>query len=168
MELVLTLGGRRETPIPPDISEAVEMWARQRGRHARMEWNPHLGCAAIHFRAAGISEGFADGPVIHADRTESVALHEWDPTRGHYVPLNLAEYGAQGIVALLEKADTYSGRGEHNSLQESIEAVQRRNAALRESQLKAGEEAGREMAWLHRRSVLGTPVVPGANFNQEQ
>jgi hypothetical protein len=168
MRFGLKLGGRNNPTIPADIAEAVEMWARGRGRHARMEWNPHLGCAVIHFRIPGNSRSLADYQAgLAPEPTESIALHEWDAEKGHYVPLDLGQYGVGGIVELLERADTRSGRGEFGSLQEQVDAVMRRNEVTRRQQAATAEEAGREAAWLHRRSILGTPQVRGADFTRE-
>lgn len=155
MPLIHSLGG---TPsIPVDIADAVEVWARGRGRHARMEWHPVLNCPVIHFTSRQ-----------NADETsESLMLNEWDAEKGHHVPLNLGDYGASGIINLLERADTHSGRGEFKTLADAVQANIEHNARVREAHTKESEEIFREAAWLHRRTILGTPVVPGANFTKE-
>jgi hypothetical protein len=152
----------RTTPsVPYDIADAVEVWARERGRHARMEWSAFLGCPVIHFTRK------ADDPVLKAwqegelesEPTESVMLNRWDERAGAYVPLDLGEYGAGGVVALLEEADTWSGRGRYESLQHAIRAAWDRNDARREEMKAAAFEAGQDGADRMRRTILGLPQV---------
>lgn len=148
--------------VPWEIRDAVELWARQQGRHARVEWHRGLGCAVIHFSRK------SDDPMMREwqegrlseEPTESVMLHHWDPAKKRHVPLDLGEYGASGIVNMLDESNVWSGRGRYASLQAAIEATITGHNQHRERLRQAAEDAGRESAWLHQRGVLGLPQVP--------
>lgn len=148
--------------IPWEIADAVELWARQRGRHARMEWNRLLGCPVIHFTLRGDDprlEPYQMGEIAE-EPTESIALHEWDDRKQRYVPLDLSQYGKSGVVELLEKADTWSGRGEYDTFAEAVAAGMNRNKRHREALIDMAANNAAEWAHERRRAVLGIPLVP--------
>jgi hypothetical protein len=151
----------RRTP-PVDIADAVQLWAREQGRRfGRLEWNAMLDCWVIHLGRKltdPMMREYQEGRLAE-EPTESVMLNEWDPKRKRYVALRLEEYGASGIRNLLDEANTWSGRGRHNSIQEGIAAVRAHNQKIRERQRKTVREAGQETGWLHRRRLLGIPYV---------
>lgn len=144
-----------------EIQDAAETFARKTGRHAKVFWHPILRCAVIEFSA------HPDDPRYRAwqegklkfEPKELVVLHRQTSPGSPYVAINLAEMGASGLAHLLEEADVWSGRGEHGSLNDSFAKVDAANEAARQNQINAVEEAARESAWLHRRSVLGVPFV---------
>jgi hypothetical protein len=170
--LVDAYGRRVGRPVPPvEIADAVERWARQWGRHARLEWNANTRCFCIHFTRKG------DDPVLAAvqagrrgEVTESVMLHEWKKDgRAHpfipgqkvggFVPMDLEQYGVEGIVRMLDKSNMWSGRGEFSSPQDALDAVTAQNEK-RERDVEAQVEgAARERANLIYRKVTGNPQV---------
>lgn len=147
-----------EPAIPVDIADAVEMWARQRGRHARLTWNAIMGCPVVTFTLPENATGNRDVQEGRAaEATESVPLHEWDGERGRYVPLVLGDYGASGIINLLESWDMHSGRGLYDSIQARVAAMRAENERVRESHRRAADEGAADLLDLKRRSALDIP-----------
>lgn len=134
---IVVSGGRRAAPsVPVEIRDAVEKWARSVGRHAdivfitftdpptpqvRIELLPHDP------RLRAWQEGKADEKPV-----ETVELVEWDAEKKRYVGMNLMDLGADGVVELLQRGNTWSGRGEYLSIQEGVVAARRQ----RRSQLE--------------------------------
>ncbi len=115
--------------MPVEIADAVENWARKWGRHATIGWLPttppipqvRLTLKPDDGRLSLYREGrIAEEPV------ETVELVEWDEAQGCYVGLNLMELGAGGVVEILDRGNSWSGRGEYGSLQEAVTAAAER------------------------------------------
>lgn len=164
MSGIWTMDGGHEAPEAPfEIRWAVQDWAANWGRSAELEWNPHMGCFCIFLSLK------PDDPNMRAWRmgdlkqdkapTEAVPLHYWDSEEERYKPLALEEYGANGILEMLNKGNTWSGRGEYPSLMDACRAqIDQTERKRRENRAKA-RESGKEYGWLHRRSVLGIPYI---------
>ena len=78
---------------------------------------------------------------------------------GKWKALDIEQYGPSGIVAMLEQADVWSGRGEHRSLLEFFHEVVNNNRARREKVRNAQREFIRDRAADRRRQVLGIPLI---------
>jgi hypothetical protein len=50
---------------------------------------------------------------------EAVPLQIWNSDTQQYEPLRLEDYGPSGVVEILRKGDTWSGRGEHKTMMEA-------------------------------------------------
>lgn len=159
--------------LPPvDIADSVELWARQQGRHARLFWHPLLKCFCIEFqlraddpRLRRIQDGTAK---LESVPTESVPLHSWNPKTKRYEAWDLEQRGVTGIIEHLDKANLLSGRGEYNTLWESMAAVEKKNAENRERMRRFAGEGGREDAAPLRRRILGNAwVTVPANIRSE-
>jgi hypothetical protein len=157
--MTVDIRSRGVPTIPFDVAEEVELFARQWGRHARMEWSVHLNAPVIHFSMPKDSKLWKMWQEGELDRepTESVPLIERDPNTGRIGPINLADYGASGVRELLEKSNVWSGRGKHKNLLNAIRENMDRNAKNREEMRKKANEIGREIGWLSRRSALELP-----------
>jgi hypothetical protein len=145
-----------------------------------MEWRwglaePGCFCVLLTLRANDpMLRAWQEGRLKQAEEpTECVMLHEWvenpQPNRaGHFRPLNLGDYGATGIRMLLERGNTWSGRGEFRSLNEAVQAVHRKNieqqTKYRAEQRAAAVDVGREV----RRQVHQIPLhSAGIDLKQE-
>lgn len=150
-------------PAPPAaIADAVELWARKSGRHARLEWNRVTSWWEIHLSLK------PDDPQMRAYRegkvgeepTETVPLIEWDGEKGAYAPIPIEQYGAAGVVFLLEKGDSWSGRGEFSSLQEAVTVAASRAREGRQRVKDQQRQWARDLGGDVRRSVLKIPYLP--------
>lgn len=127
---------------PLAIQEAVQLWGRTAGRTAKLVWvapnervwsddlrvfidvHGGLACWSVQLSCRvgdpGLKAWQEGRSKQAAEPTESVLLIEWDTKAGQYVPMKLEQYGSAGIVGFLEKGDTWSGRGQFNSLAEAF------------------------------------------------
>ena len=161
-----------EHPVPWEIQDTVELWARKWGRHGRVEWVPGLNCYAIHLTRRPddpIMREWQEGRLAQSDPpTESVLLHEFDPKVGRYVPLKLEELGPSGIEELLDKGNAWSGRGEFKTLADGLAHAVDQNKRNKEEWAKHMSELGRDIGSLARRTVLNLPWVPGSDVPAEK
>lgn len=151
----------RRINIPYQISDAVEMWARNRGRHATIGWNVAMRCAVIDLTLKGDDprlKAYQEGRLKFEPK-ESIPLHYQPKEGAPFVAINLEDLGPTGIVEMLEKADTWSGRGEYGSMLEAVRAVERFNNDKREKMREAVLEASRDRARDYRRQVFDLPLV---------
>lgn len=168
-------------PTPPlEVAEAVELWARKYGRHATLVYVPPMKCWSVNLSLKPGDPALKRWQEGKADRepTEGVLLIEWDPTLGDLNPatgekaggyraVDLEEYGPSGVVDLLEKGDTWSGRGEFASMQEAVVGAASRWRNQKEAtKAKLRSEAGYH-AKHERRLYTGNPLVSvPANLNE--
>lgn len=180
--------GRNGLPeAPPDIREEVELWARERGRTAKIHFVPYGGwfvrleLRPNDPRMRAFQEGRAPEPP-----TEDVFLHvfrqDYDPKRHpaipalipkpgsaqQTVPLDIYQLGRSGVREFLEKGDTWSGRGLYSSHEDRMRKV---GEANRESARKLREhyrdQAGRRARDTRRQRLkipfirMGVDIVKG-------
>ena len=159
MSLVVGLDHSRRPPA--EIELAVREWARKKGKTTRFRFVPEMGCWTINLSLRPddpMLAAWRSGKLKQAEEpTEGVILQEWDAQRGRYVPLNLDEWGASGIVELLERGDLTSGRGEFNSLQEAVAHQTRLRAETKEKTERMVRESARMKAREVRRVINDTP-----------
>ncbi len=109
--------------------------------------------------------------------TEGVLLIEWDDSLGDMLPsgrkaggyraVNLEEYGAAGVVGLLEKGNTWSGRGDFGSMQEAVTAAASRSRESKNALREAQRQHVRDYAADTRRQYLEIPLIPvGVELNK--
>jgi hypothetical protein len=103
-----------------------------------------------------------------APPTESILLQEFVPGPGRYRAIPLEELGPTGIVQLLERGDTWSGRGEFSSLTEAADCAITQNRRNREKWIKHMDELGRESGDRGRRKAFDLPWVPGSDVQSEK
>ena len=144
-----------------EYDEAVELWARQWGRHGRIEWNGFTNGWVIHLTRKAddpLMKAYRDGVLDH-EPTESIPLTMFDPKKG-YVSVGLDEIGVGGILDLLDEGNIWSGRGAYESHEDSMNAKRARNDEKRRLDREAQKERGQEMAAQSRRKVFDLPLVP--------
>lgn len=150
-----------QTPV--EIADAVELWARQQGRHGRLFWQPVMKCFCIEFTLKPDDprrKAWQEQTVkLEKEPTESVPLNTWDPEKKRHRAWNLEQIGVEGIVQYLDKANMMSGRGEHKDMWAALQAVEQRNKAAKKNQHDSIGELGREIGWLTYNKFKGNPVV---------
>ena len=167
---------RGDLPSPPiELADEVELWARQSGRHAKLQFAPTKlkggqvveGCWVVRIslrsddrRMLLYRRGQAPEPP-----TEDVWLHVPDndsPTG--YRGLDLGQLGASGVRQFLERGDTWSGRGEFRSLDDQARLAMDANARMRETHRAHQKDENRHEQRDNRRRYLGIPLVPGMDM----
>lgn len=157
MALISSITGH---PVAPaEVADAVTLWFRQWGRRAHMEWAAPLGCFVIKATRRPddpVMRMWQEGRVAE-EPMEVIYLHEPNPRGPGYLAIDPGMLGAGGIREWLDRANLWSGRGEHASIQSSADAVDAANDRHQEAVMSG--ERGRELAWLTRRKILDLPMV---------
>jgi hypothetical protein len=175
--LILPRGARSEAPTaPPEIRDAVEMYARQHGRTGSIEfavgpnvWIIKLSLRPNDERMRLWQEGRAPEPP-----TEMVWLQEPNPDEGKVLgtdprtgrpvrggmfrPLNIYEMGAEGVLGFLQRGNTWSGRGEFGSVEEAVRKVREDDVSRTEAFRAEQKEASRLQQRENRRRLLDIPM----------
>lgn len=154
--------GRNGLPkCPPDIQEVVELHARKSGRTGKMHFAPGAGWFARFSlrpndpRLRAYQEGSAPEPP-----TEDVFFRVPDPngTRpGDSIPLDIMQLGPSGVKEFLERGDTWSGRGEHESIEAAARKAREHNKTVGPKAKEQAREETRDMVNDRRRSILKIP-----------
>ena len=166
---MLKIGGQRELPqAPTEFKDAVELYARESGRHGILQfvptefWNGEIvnGTWRARFtlrdsdkRLSISQEGRGEAP------TEDVWFHVLNPKEGElipaghgrrereYRPVSLQELGVAGMVTWLERGNMWSGRGEYQSLEEQAKRAMEANNEMR---LKHRADEKEQSRWEQR------------------
>ena len=159
-------------PTPPvEVADEVELYARQTGRHATVEYVPTLlkgtrpvaGTWRVRFtlkpddkRLSLYQTGKMDEPP-----TEDVWLHVPDQASPlGYRPLDLVQLGASGVREFLERGNLWSGRGEYKSLEQMVREVRESNTRNREKHKQQQKVTNREEQREKRRWRFKIPFLP--------
>lgn len=152
---------------PPEIDEEVKLWARKSGRDATMHFVPGYGCwfARLSLRCndkrlLAYQRGEAPEPP-----TEDIWFHrpvtpEEVKKGAHpvsFVPLDIHQMGVSGVREFLERGDTWSGRGEHRSLEDLRDKTSKHNEVVKEKNRADAREEVVKMAMDTRRTRLKIP-----------
>lgn len=146
--------------IPWDIADAIILWGRNTGRDVTPVWHPVLDAPIVKIRLR------PDDPRMKAWQEGDL---EEEPFETVLLPNDLENYGATGIVEILQKGDLMSGRGTSSNLMSAtVEVIERNRKAREESKqriVKAIQEASKEEG-LNYRNVKDLPQVSvPANIN---
>lgn len=174
---------RPEYPTaPPEFQDAVELWARKSGRHARLTFVP------TEFQEGRTVNGtwlvridlrendprlslYQDGKMPEKP-TEDVWIHRSNPKEGKikpnthgrreqpFIPISIQQLGVSGLIGFLEKGDTWSGRGKYSSLEDQLQKVRKQNRERRHAFREQMKLENRMEQAQKRRQVLGIPLVP--------
>lgn len=152
--------------IPCEIADAVELWARQWGRHGTIGMNQALRCPVIELSLKSDDprlKHWQEGRLKYEPK-ESILLHyqrtEPDGSKSvHFYPLNLEELGVSGVLEILDRGNMWSGRGEYENFQKAAQVMGEYNEKLKQQMKDAAVEEGRLRARDMRRQVLGLPLV---------
>jgi len=162
---------------PTEIADAVELYAREWGRHAKIYCVPIL---FVHGRIERVAwvvrmtlrpddkrlQLYQQGKV-EREPTEDVWLVEPNPNEGQpisgapgirepaVVGLKIEELGAGGIREYLQRGNTWSGRGEHASLEEQARKAKQHNEEMRvafreEQKVESRHEQSDKRRWRFR------------------
>lgn len=162
---------RGEVQAPVEFRDAVEMWARNHGRHADLEfiapiatWQVRLSPMANDPRL----ELYKQGKVPYEELWECVQLTQpvtaedrakHPNLKGPYRPMNLSEMGVDGLIALLDKGNMWTKRGEFNSIQEALCAARERQVREQEKMRRTLSETVRDIALDVRRRIHEIPFL---------
>lgn len=170
--MTLALPTRMGTDLraPVEYADAVEMYARKSGRHAKLVFvPPPVNCWVVQFTLkandptlAGFQAGkLEDEPnePVYIWR-ESNALESYKAGRRHFVGYKLDELGVTGLLAFLEKTDTFSGRGQYASHTEAAKDQLDKGERAREKAESDAREGARQLAEDARRQINKIPFLP--------
>lgn len=156
-------GASRGARVPVEMQDAVELWARSKGRHARIAYIPAMRTYVVEIELKADDprmRGWQEGR-LPVKPTEQVFLHYQPKPGSSFKPLALEDIGVSGLMEILNKGDMTSGRGEYSSPQEVVNAIGRRNEALEESIKKAARDNARQRGRdLYRHTHVPKTTVP--------
>lgn len=148
---------------PTEVSDAVELWARDFGRHAHVNYIPPMQCWGVELSLPSDHPQlklWKEGKLKQATPpTDTVLLHAWSYDTQAWVPHDIEQLGPSGVVSILEKGNTWSGRGEYSSIVEACEAVQQDNEQARKDLSDYAYNVGAEIGSHARRDSLKLPQV---------
>jgi hypothetical protein len=159
---LVTLGrtGRRTPPV--EFADAVELWARGFGKHAKLEWSPALR----YWRVLITLNPNDPRNQLEGEAHEAVDLLKpgevTNPVTGRgypgLVPQTLDELGVQGLIDLLN--ETNLERGRYRSAEEAFKD-QREKRIANEDRLRRSlrDDAGHAARRTYRQ-VTGAPFAP--------
>ncbi len=176
MGQIATLTGRSELPIASaEIQDEVESYARKSGRHAKIHYVP----TEINFETGEVlagtwrvdidlhpddprmrtyQEGRMDKPPV-----EEIWIHRENPDAesfsDKYIPENIQDMGASGVLQFLEQGNIHSGRGEFDSIMDVVRKTAELNDARKQQRYKDAEDRVRMRARDKRRSALKIPFL---------
>jgi hypothetical protein len=145
--------------IPYELQDEVELWARQYDRHAKLHFIPvggffcRITLRSDDPRMRAYQEGMVPDPP-----GEDVWFNEGDG-HGGVRCLDIREMGVTGIKAYLEKGNTWSGRGEYDSIVEQQKKVSEANAEAKIRRRAFAKEENRKEQASKRKWRLGEAVV---------
>lgn len=152
---------RSKDHVPWEISDEVELWAREHGRHGRCVWNPVLRCAEIQLELKADDprmKGWQEGR-LKTKPVESIYLHRQEVRGGPFVAVDLNELGASGVRAWLDRGNMWSGTGEYPNLHTACMAADRHNLELEEKMKAEAVENARLRARDNKRQIFDLPLV---------
>lgn len=173
---------RPEMPLAPaEYKDAVELYARETGRHGDLVFIPtetRLGkvvrgtwLARFTLRDSDPLLGLSQRQEVAKTPTEDVWFHTPNPLEGQpipgthglrepaFKPLSIQEMGVSGIRTFLQKGNMWSGRGQYNSLEEQVQKVREQNKEAKEKNRSDAKEANRFDQRDRRRSRFKVPFI---------
>jgi hypothetical protein len=142
--------------IPYQITDAVELWAREHGRHGSVRRDPR-GFAVIELsikdddpRMKGWREGKLKSkpvdkvPLLYQKTFRDQYGKEQRSPR--YSPIDLEELGVSGVLEILNRGNLASGTGEWRDLMQCVQSVAAKNDALKDSIMRAARDNARARA----------------------
>lgn len=179
-------GLRSALPEAPfEIADAVELYAREFGRHGRIRFVPHVNCWLVELSpiaGAPLMKAVQEGRLPEPEAWEAVWLQEANPNAGKvtgrgpngfpiregpYRSLDIEQLGAAGVRAFLDRTNMFSGRGEAKSLEDAMrqtaDAEAARVAKLRADAKDDAIHEARDRRSLYEhvpREVVGVDLNP--------
>lgn len=160
---------RQECPAPQDFADAVELYARRYGRHGTLKFVPWpLNCWVIEFTLMPNDPArlAMQGQKVEDDIVEPVYLlrpstpAETSKRGGpHEVGYKLDELGVSGMIELLERTNTFSGRGQYASQKEALKDQADKGTEARAKIAETAREEAVEVGMARRRQVFDIPYL---------
>lgn len=150
---------------PVEYRDAVELYAREFGRHADIVWIPEIRTWQVRFT---LMPDDPLGGLEGEERFETVELVR-PGTRPHprtgqpmpyMAPIELEELGVSGLLEYLRKGNTWSGRGEYRSQAEAERKIEEANRERSERRAREARQTAIDRAQEERRLITGQPQVP--------
>lgn len=149
---------------PFDLQEEVELYARESGRTARLHYFPGAGWfARFNLRCNDpamllFQQGMTDEPP-----GEDVFFMVPDPSPtarpGDMVPLDVLQMGRAGVREFLERGNTWSGRGEYDSIVDAHAKAREANRQAKMAFKAQRKDENRQRQRAQRRWWLKIPLV---------
>ena len=150
-------GGRAFCP-PAEFEEVVEMYAREYGRHATLEYIPPINCWTVEFTLKPDDprmKGWKQGRLTEEPK-EVVYLWRWSKKQNQYVGYKLSELGTTGLREFLEKGNSW-GRGQ--SLVDAVNEQEELRVKGDEKRRLEGRANARDLGMDKRRTELDIPYL---------
>ncbi len=160
--------GVPEAPVA--FRDAVEMWARNNGRHGDLVFCRPAGCWQVKLSPMPNDPRMAlvqKGQAPESELWETVELVEpktpddiketFYRDRSPYKAIPLGELGISGLTHLLDKGNMWSKRGEFDSIQEALVAARTRGVKGVEEERRGLADQVRELASSVRRQIFKIP-----------
>lgn len=149
--------------VPVEIADAVEKWARKYGRHARVTYIDHVEPPIPQVRitpAPGdpLAEKVQTGELPPEAAEETVELMHQKRGEPGYTPYRLEELGVSGVLRILNRGNTWSGRGEFDSPVEASEEAREQNQRARKEAYREGLDETIQAGRSVRRQAFGIPL----------
>ena len=167
---------RRPTAIlpPVEFADAVEMYARRHDRNGALRFiPPPVNCWIVAFSLKP-----NDPRRLLGDDQEEIVYLWRQPTREerakqngplNYVGYKLDELGVTGLVEFLEKTNTWSGRGQYDSLASAMRDQDEKKATAMQKAVDQGRQDAVDDGMQKRRQVLKIPFLPvGINLKKSR
>lgn len=172
----VSVGQRSDRPRAPyEIREAVELYARESGRTAKVIFIPVVGWMArfsrrpndpmLELKQKGRVEEITEDVYFH------VHIRDYDPQRHPainpprgdrpqvFVPLDILQMGASGVREFLDRGNTWSGRGQFDSHEDRLRQAQEANREGRRSVREAARLRVRDRVKERWRRIKQLPFL---------
>lgn len=160
---------RGEVQAPVAFRDALEKWARGHGRHADLVYVPAICTWQVRLSPMPNDpqlELHKQGKVKYEELWETIELVEAKKPKeitakspSPYKPIPLGEIGIDGLLALLDKGNMWSRRGDFNSLQEALVAARERQKMTTEKLRRDERDNAGYMAQWFRRQIFKVPFL---------
>ena len=152
-------GGGDQFPPPTEFAEAVEMYARQNGRHGTLKFIQIMNCWIIEFtlRAADPRRLAWKMGAAKEEPKEVVNLWRFDQKQQMYIGYKLDELGISGLLEFLNRGNTSQSA---ESLSDSVRKQAQSQEDAQEKIKKSKRDDARHRGMLDRRQALGIPILP--------
>lgn len=154
---------------PAEFADAAELYARRSGRHGTLKYvPPPVNCWIVELTLKSTDPRMLAWQTGQLDSEPKEVVYLWRPATPkerakepltQFVGYKLDELGVSGMIQLLERTNTMSGRGEYKSLEQALkDQTDKRD----EGQQKIADEArdnAHDRVMDKRRSVLGIPYL---------
>lgn len=169
MSLAVPARLRNDIRAPAEFADAVELYARKSGRSGKLKFvPPPVNCWVVELSLKANDKALAGFQAGKLEDEPTEIVYLWRPStptesakRGsaHLVGYKLDELGVTAMIELLERTDTFSGRGQYASHTEAARDQFDKGEAARAKIVAERRENTRDMAEEYRRSINKIPLL---------